>query len=319
MAELQVQIHDCLITFGDEVEFIWGSKWNYGKLLYFATKYLGYIDSIMILACLSKHPSLFRHLPDYVIADLLDHNMEAQRCKQLTQAYSYLTVNGVVLAELVMACRVYALWGKSRRVLLLLSILMITEVTVAVIIYTIDHRVIFAPPTPDYPSCLMLYDNNKPAYIEFALLMAFEFVVMLLTFWKGFEQWRGPARRSTLLETFYRDGALYFFSLFAFSTANFVIWYRLHPINGNYYVFLVEPQRVLHSVVTARMILNLRETTSIEEGSDVALTSLNFRCCNIDSSNSGWPSGTESTLEGDLGRRPDPGNQDLLTPTDLLV
>jgi hypothetical protein len=40
---------DYLLTFRDEVELVWKSRWSTGKLLFFLTRYPVFIDTALVL------------------------------------------------------------------------------------------------------------------------------------------------------------------------------------------------------------------------------------------------------------------------------
>jgi len=84
--------------------------------------------------------------------------------------------------------------------------------------------------------------------------MVLDLAVLVLTIWKGFTQWRRDA--SPLVKTLYRDGILYFILLFTISMVNFIL-FRATTLTV-FYDLLLELQRVLHSVLSARIILHAR-------------------------------------------------------------
>ncbi|KAI5117579.1 hypothetical protein M0805_005641 [Coniferiporia weirii] len=246
------KLYDYLITFSNEVDLVWYSKWSSTKLLFFATRYLGFVTSTAALI----------------------YYMDEMK----TEAPPDLSMCGIVIAEIIMILRVYALWGKSRRVLLLLVSLLSVGFLATIAVFILGEDLIFASPAPGLPPCLLLHINTRPNYIGFGLLMAFEFAVMLMTFWKGISYWNERGNQGSLFTTFYRDGALYFVFLFALTTANFVICLRKpsENLDGNFYNLVMIPQRALHSIITARMILNLREA-ALDKQDQTTATTLEFR------------------------------------------
>ncbi|KAI5119610.1 hypothetical protein M0805_007874 [Coniferiporia weirii] len=263
VAGFGLMIYDWLVTIGDETGLIWHSRWNSTKFLFFATRYLEFIVSASALF--------------YVFGLNLDaHVLFRKIGKDNTQFQSDIAVGAILVAEAIMALRVIALWRKSRNIFYSLGFLAVVYVIVSVItILKADHPVY--GPLEGLPSCTIFHFNNRPASKIFALLMSFEFVIMVLTFWKGIIHWREDVYANALIVVFYRDGALYFLFLFALSMANFVIWHRERPETAIYYFLLVEPQRVFHSVLTARIILNLRETVARRQGLG-SLPTIHFQC-----------------------------------------
>jgi len=83
--------------------------------------------------------------------------------------------------------------------------------------------------------------------------MISELVVVVLTLWKGFSHWR--ENRSPLVKALFEDGLSYFLYLFAISLANAIVLIAA-PID--YANLLLELQRVLHAMLTARVLLHIR-------------------------------------------------------------
>jgi len=102
------------------------------------------------------------------------------------------------------------------------------------------------------------------AFVDFGCLVTMELTILVLTAWKCFRFWKENATGS-LIVTFYRDGVLYFVCLFAVSSANVVVFIVGDPEQQG---ILLELQRVLHSVLSARIILNLRKfvVVTVDEG-----------------------------------------------------
>jgi len=84
--------------------------------------------------------------------------------------------------------------------------------------------------------------------------MTVEISVIVLTVWKGVTHWR--IRGSRLMNVLYRDGIVFFVGLLLMSLANFTMYLSSHT--GFAKVSLSELQRVLHAILTARIILHLR-------------------------------------------------------------
>ncbi|KAF9014840.1 hypothetical protein BDZ89DRAFT_962522, partial [Hymenopellis radicata] len=42
-------VYDYLLTLDQEVELVWRAKWNVTKILYLATRYLPFVDIVVVL------------------------------------------------------------------------------------------------------------------------------------------------------------------------------------------------------------------------------------------------------------------------------
>jgi len=95
-------------------------------------------------------------------------------------------------------------------------------------------------------------------YINYALVLGIEFVVIFLTIWIGVKQWRREI--NPLTTVLYRDAIAFSSILFVTSIANVALLAGTTSIA--LHLLLLEPQRILHSVLTSRIILHLRIASS---------------------------------------------------------
>jgi len=86
------------------------------------------------------------------------------------------------------------------------------------------------------------------------LVMLFETVVLVLTCIRAIRHFRKGS--SGLITVIYRDGLLFYLCLFAFSAGNVIVLILVPPQYAN---VITTPQRAMHSIVSARLLLNLRE------------------------------------------------------------
>jgi len=233
-------VFDTLENFADEVELIWRQRWSVGKALYLACRYLAFVDLSLMLIYMFN-PSL-----------------ELKTCHRLYMTTTYFTLVGACTAELVLLMRVYAIWGQSLRILSLLCLASLTLFISSILNLSIDNNLgnlVFIPsPAPVILPCYVPRVKIR-AFVDFGCLVLMDLIILILTALGGFRYWKESAT-SPLIVTFYRDGVLYFICLFAVSLANVVLFIVGDPQQQGY---LLELQRVLHSVLSARIILNLRK------------------------------------------------------------
>jgi len=125
---------------------------------------------------------------------------------------------------------------------------------------TLDY---FQSPFPTIAPCLQ-GGGKSILYIDYALVLGVEFVILLLTIWIGVKQWREEV--NPLTTVLYRDAITFSSILFASSIANVSVLAGTPSIA--LHLLLLEPQRVLHSVLTSRIILHLRIASSYARGED---------------------------------------------------
>ncbi|KAJ8508439.1 hypothetical protein ONZ45_g9287 [Pleurotus djamor] len=185
-------VYDHMLTIGDEIRFVWPSPWRLGKVLFIVTRYLPFVSIPLTV---------------YRGAESISTNT----CHTLSAVGGFLLFGGLVIAEAIMALRVWAMWNQSRMVGFCLAPLAIIMVAVNAIIlikfsenyhYTDLTDII----TPVPPGCFLL-DSSNIEFVSFLLLMGFEFLMLALTVFKGIQDLK-DLNRTCFLYKFYRDGTL---------------------------------------------------------------------------------------------------------------
>ncbi|KLO16818.1 hypothetical protein SCHPADRAFT_193377 [Schizopora paradoxa] len=252
--------YDALLSLDDEIKYVWRSKWTFVKIVYIASKYLAFVDGTMILLV------------------FLNPSLGLSACSTIYTASTYIILVGIALAELILLIRTCALWGLSRYVLWYLIAFDVGSAVLAVvklsssfqddnficeydlISYTeLTSNCLFTvvpSPIPNIRNCFPIFgDKADGAYVDFLCVMAAELNVLVLTLWRGVMHWRRHSSR--LVHIFYRDGIVYLVSLVVISATN-VVFFVIDDSNY-YYNVMLEPQRIAHAVLSAHLILNVRE------------------------------------------------------------
>jgi len=128
-----------------------------------------------------------------------------------------------------------------------------------------------APPLPTVVGCHPTQGSDI-LFADFVLLMIHETTVMILTLWVGVRRLRHS--RSRLVTTLYKDGIFYFISLFLISAGNIVVLVAGPP---EYVDLLNTFQRVLHSILSTRILLHVRQAARGDWANSIALSKLNFK------------------------------------------
>ncbi|KAF9010778.1 hypothetical protein BDQ17DRAFT_1346927 [Cyathus striatus] len=101
------------------------------------------------------------------------------------------------------------------------------------------------------------------------LLMGMEFINLAFIVVHAFYYLRAGTNRSQLTRAVYHDGILYYLYLFAISTINLIIVLR---ISSDAVLLLTTMIRVLHSILTCRMILQIREQLGRLQSRDIYIS-----------------------------------------------
>jgi len=190
---------------------------------------------------------------------LFKPNLDPQTCTVLNRISTYFVVSGIIIAEVILVIRTWVIWHRSRAVLAYLLVVELALTIAGVVnVHTSLNELHYGPsllPTlvPCFPSAL-----GFRVYVDFASVLFMDLNILLFTLRRAVSQLRGS--RSNLVQTLYRDGFLYFFFLCVVSLANLVLYATL--LDTSYYFILLEPQRVLHSTLSARLIRNVRKAAA---------------------------------------------------------
>jgi len=187
-------------------------------------------------------------------------------CTRLYKMTGWLDVWGIFIAELILVFRTWAIWGKSSKLALsLLAFLCCLAIPTGIIAYIGLNSVEFSPSPSLLETCWVTKPISPILFIDYVIIVAFESVVLALTLYKGLQHLRQSS--SSLIVTLYRDGVLYYTYLIGFSLLNIVVL----VIAPKPAPSLILMQRDLHSILTGRILLNLREAAC----RDRAKTALN--------------------------------------------
>ncbi|KLO19408.1 hypothetical protein SCHPADRAFT_935463 [Schizopora paradoxa] len=237
VASATILVYDYLLTFRDEAKLIWPWKWGLGKVLFFLTRYLAFVDITIFLVY------------------WFDQSLNFTACRPLITAGSWFLWAGITIAQYIISLRTYALFGRSKYIgFALIALNMGVEIATIILLNSYLQKLVYIPtPFPTVITCFTEAPRSK-LYLDYALIMIIEMCIIGLTLWRGISEWRSV--NSPLIGTLYRDGVTFFLCLFAISFTNFILYVVTQSLLLE--LLLPEFQRVMHSVLTARIVLHLR-------------------------------------------------------------
>ncbi|KLO18884.1 hypothetical protein SCHPADRAFT_885781 [Schizopora paradoxa] len=238
VSAVAVQFYDVAINLADESIFIWAQSWSAGKILYLLTRYSAFIDLVTIL-WYQFHTG-----------------QSPEACHTLYAVSCWFMTGGIILSEVILAIRTYAIWDKNRFILAYLSSVLMAAIILSIFFLnqSIKATTFIQSVSPTVITCLPILGNNR-MFAVYCCIMVAESNVLILSLYRGFSQWR---RDSTpLVHTLYRDGVMYFAVLFSISLANAII--ISIEYNSPFYYILTLMQRIFHSILTSHLVLNVRK------------------------------------------------------------
>jgi len=250
-------IYDYLLTLHREIKLIWFSQWTYTKVLFLLVRYLTFADTFLLL-----YNQLF-------------FNVSADMCRWTYLGALWLVTLKMALAEVILALRTWAVWERSKVVFALLASIMFgNRVVQCVFTGLLTRHMIGYITEPMYPGFRGCNVGNvsvsgiKLPYTYLGLTCV-EAVILTLMIISGFKLYRMEALAG-LSEIVHRDGILFYIILLGITTANVVIGFS--PLLVNLNTLMLTPlEGVLYSVLTTRIVLNIRQVGAHPNGAQTEL------------------------------------------------
>jgi len=246
-----VLVYDFLLTFSDEVEFMWRRGWTLLNIIFFINRYFPFVDAITeVTQSFMPQRANFQFM-----------------CKVIYYAHAWQVVLGVNVADLILVLRTYAIWDSDKRIAAgLLAVLFGTTAVEAVYMTRVIRSFVFikSPSPSQFPGCFPAHYDPTPGGIAYIAMAIFETVVFAVTLLKLFRR-REPQHAGTyiLFETLYRDGITFYAMVFGITLVNVVILQTV-PSETSFIFTLFH--RVLHSILSTRLVLNLRRAAASPRG-----------------------------------------------------
>ncbi|KAH7925259.1 hypothetical protein BV22DRAFT_1089416 [Leucogyrophana mollusca] len=252
-----ILLYDYLLTFDLEITYIWRSAWTPIKVLYLCTRYIPFADTAVMV--------LYR--------DFLSGSSD-RACYTAMGAATWMYAIGMSLAEIILLLRTWAIWGRNRWVGV--GLIIHAAATFGGVAYSTNSYVsstAFSPsPAPQIRGCFITNGSNI-LYIDWLLLMIMEFVYITLISVKAHGFFVQGRNITFMYRALLEDGVLYFMILFSLSLVNFVM--ELTPVGSiGTTTMLATPLRVIHSVLSARIVLHIRQVGAQGSGGNSHSTSV---------------------------------------------
>ncbi|KAI0246884.1 hypothetical protein BJV78DRAFT_94907 [Lactifluus subvellereus] len=238
--------YDYALTLPREIQLLWPP---HNKLGWFT------------LTCLlNRYLPIFGHIP-FVISYFVPGSFPV--CHRLHEYRRGLIMVLQTLVGTLCIIRVYALYGRCRRVLGLLLVIYVTAIINASVILTISRRTgnETALVISSTRACNQITTASGGLYTALAWtgVLVFDSVIFFLTLYKAFTIGKGIF----LLDVIVRDGAVYFSALFIMNLVNILTLRFAPPELKNSTATLTN---VISTTLVARLVLNLREQNTALAG-----------------------------------------------------
>jgi len=228
------------LTFDLEVRLIWGqSRWTYTKLLFLLCRYIPFIYA---------WPHIQISLPS---------NLSDRECHVLFACTCWLWVIGIYFAQIILCVRTWAVWLQDRWVGIGLTTLVVgTAIVQCYYLVQVTGSSVrtITQPFPEFFGCALISRKGNLFYVCVGLVAFVDAVVVTLMLIRAFLTYK-QGSSSKLSNAIHRD-SIAFYVIFLFSTIINVGATTVLKID-----LLILPQGVLQSVLTSRIILNIRDSS----------------------------------------------------------
>ncbi|KAF9254706.1 hypothetical protein L218DRAFT_885719, partial [Marasmius fiardii PR-910] len=186
-------VYDVFINLRTEIEYIWMNKWSSMTVLYILQRYLPFFD----ITGVTLHHHFGASLSPRRCS--LDHKMAA---------WSY-TV-GIMLSEIILTLRVWAVWERGVIVGVGLVVFFLTcWIPYCVFVAQFSSAMSFSP-FPHLPGCFITdAGGSSILYLFYVLFMVYDTGIFLMMIIPGVAAYKRGGS-SELVKTIYRDGKLLF-------------------------------------------------------------------------------------------------------------
>ncbi|KAF9001478.1 hypothetical protein BDQ17DRAFT_1358258 [Cyathus striatus] len=249
VASMAILVFDYFLTVELEIKYIWSSKWSIPNAMFLFTRYLPFVDFLVLL---------YR---------TFSTGLSIQTCNDAYRVNGVLVLVGIVVAEIILSLRTWAVWGRSKVVGIGLIIF-----TFAAVIPAIPVIIIFSgtatfvdPPYHPFHGCF-LQAGSRILLLEWILLMIYDAGLLILMVVGHFNPvGESPLHLLRLTDTCFQIAVVPTHNesfIKAFFTSSMPGEF-IKPILKDgvlYYFYLFGlMERVIHAVLTCRVVLHIKD------------------------------------------------------------
>ncbi|KAF8070057.1 hypothetical protein FPV67DRAFT_1486021 [Lyophyllum atratum] len=233
--------YEYFLQFSAEVEFFWKQRWSLAKCLFLWSRYysLGFNISNAVIFMQPK--------PSFEVSSTFFHWQNTGASLQ------------VITTHIILELRLYAMYGSSRKILILFIVLTLGEALTMGLVFGLPNPKLIGTNEP-FPRNFICadadpMDGSHWVVYYWAAILFIEGILLLLALYKAWQH-RIAARGSSLMQKLSKDSVVYFFTIFWIYLVNLILWYKnritLDEL-GTAFAF------VLSSIFANRLLISVRE------------------------------------------------------------
>ncbi|KAG2132446.1 uncharacterized protein EDB93DRAFT_1176682 [Suillus bovinus] len=250
VAGLGVLIFDYFLTLESEVRWTWNRRWTVSRVLFVLSRYIAFVAAGMTSYA--------------AIATRANEN-----CSRFGQASNAIHIISIVAADGLLIIRTYAFWQKNKKLLAFLLVLAAICIACAVSITQVVNNLVSQPnPDPSAPpTSNCTFEAGRSSAIQYGFLVAFELVLMSLTVFKRYQDYRDSDSR--LVRAVFQGGVRFMTATIFVSVVNIIV---MSVVPQSYDEMMDLPQLVLHSMLASRVLFSLRESDHEVDGTTLQMS-----------------------------------------------
>jgi len=250
-----ILFYDTALNFAREVELVWEAKWSVGKVLYVANRYAAIIAMINEL----------------LYGFLTDQSIETCRAYYLLSCFLPFIIYAP--AEAVLGLRTYALYHGSAKVRKFIIVFLIVQLSVSlggILYFMMSASFTQEPPAGVTCTFYITTIPRAAAYITTGCAIVYDWTLWVITAYRVYQLWHEGGSR--LVWVFFRDGPVFITLVSLNNLSQLFLWIFMPAEHAGLRAFMAVFSEALITVLTSRLLLNLREY--INADFDVNLTSV---------------------------------------------
>ncbi|KAF9257697.1 hypothetical protein L218DRAFT_1015983 [Marasmius fiardii PR-910] len=195
-----LSVYEIIINLPAEIENIWMREWSFPTVLYIVQRYLPLVDTGAL--------TLYHHFGS---------GLSAHYCKLNYTVIGWMGIGGIMLSEVLLTLRVWAVWNRRIPVAVgLVSLFVACWVPLlAVLGHFLSGMEFTTLPIPNALGCAVGGGNNL-IYVCYVLTVVYDTVMFVMILYPGFAAFRWGGK-SELIKTVYQDRAIYWGFIFCVS------------------------------------------------------------------------------------------------------
>ncbi|KAF8578370.1 hypothetical protein K439DRAFT_1663774 [Ramaria rubella] len=255
LAALVLLLYDHALCFGDEITQIWNVRQNVVTISFLTARYITPI--FLFLANLTLYP---------VWTDESCHIFNLLRLTTVTVIVTNFSLNAyhkIVGAHIVMALRVYALYGAKLIILIGLLVVLLIEPLIMTITITILANYSEPPPNP-LKICPYTNHLTKTSALFWASPLFGDTFIFVLTLLKA-RRYSNRSDSIPMLRLLMRDGAFYYAAVFVAHMFTLLMILACTPArlrSPSLTRYFLSFTQAISTILACRSVLNLRKQPS---------------------------------------------------------